>query len=364
MNILIDISHPAHVHLFKHAIRQFKQHGHKVIVTIKEIAIVKQLLEMEQIEYTVLRGSKRDSMTGKAFMQIKYDFSLWKLVKENSIDIGIGSSVTIAHVSKFSKMKSVFLDDDDDNVEPMIVKYVHPFCNTVLSPIALSGSRKTKQNLFYQGSHELAYLHPNRFTPDPSILETIGLQKGDPFFVMRFNAFKAHHDSNVHGLSLAQKLELVKRLERHGKVLITTERNIEPELAPYQMTIPPDKVHHLLYYATLFVGDSQTMTSEAAILGTPAFRCNSLVGQLAVIEELEHRYHLAYGFTPEQFPKMIETIDQLLEIPDLKAIWQTKRAAYLSEKIDVTAFLVWFIEHYPESENKVLTQPAYPLSFQ
>lgn len=363
MNILIDISHPAHVHLFRNAIRLFKQHGHQVIVTVKDIAIVKRLLEMEKIEYAVIGGSKCDSLVGKAFMQIKYDLLLWKVAKENRIDIGIGSSVTIAHVSKFCKMKSVFLDDDDDNVEPMIVKYVHPYCNITLSPIALLGNRQTKRNLFYQGSHELAYLHPNRFVPDPSILETIGLHAGEPYFVMRFNAFKAHHDGNVHGLSLEQKLELIKLLEPHGKVLITTERNIEPELASYQMTIPPDKIHHLLYYATLFVGDSQTMTSEAAILGTPAFRCNTLVGQLSVIEELEHRYQLAYGFKPEQFSKMTETIGQLLAMPNLKDIWQTRRANFLSDKIDVTAFLVWFIEHYPESEQIVLTQPTYPLKF-
>jgi hypothetical protein len=364
MNILIDICHPSHVHLFKNAIRILQANGHTVIVTVKDIPSAKQLLEQEHIDYIPLGRKKSDSLIGKAWMQIEYNYLLSRIARRHKITIGAGSSVTIAQIGRICGFSSLFFDDDDDFVEPLTVRFAHPFANVVLSPKPLEGHRKKTPTVFYQGSHELAYLHPNRFTPDPSILETIGLQKGEPFFVMRFNAFKAHHDSNVHGLSLAQKLELVKRLERHGKVLITTERNIEPELAPYQMTIPSDKIHHLLYYATLFVGDSQTMTSEAAILGTPAFRCNSLVGQLAVIEELEHRYKLAYGFTPEQFPTMVETIDQLLGISDLKAIWYTKRAVYLSEKIDVTAFLVWFIEHYPESERKVLTQPAYPLSFQ
>jgi hypothetical protein len=304
------------------------------------------LLESEQIEYISVGGTKRDSLMGKACMQLKYNFLLWKLAVTNHIDLGVGSSVTIAHVSKFCKMKSVFLDDDDDKVEPLIAKYVHPFCDTVLSPEALRENRSTKHAVFYKGTHELAYLHPNRFTPNPDVLHSIGLSEGDPFFVMRFNAFKAHHDGNVQGLSLEQKLELVELLKPHGKVLITAERMIEPELQSYQMTVSPEKVHDLLYYATLFLGDSQTMTSEAAILGTPAFRCNTLVGQLSCIEDLEQHYGLAYGFLPSQFPEMVQRITQLLDNKDLKREWHKKRQLFLSDKMDVTAFFVDYIEHY------------------
>lgn len=363
MNILIDICHPGHVHLFKHTIRILQSKGHTVVVTVKDIPSAKQLLGKEQIDYIALGGQKRDSLIGKAWTQIGYNYLLSGIARRHKIDIGIGSSVTLAQIARLNGFPSLFFDDDDDFVEPLTVRLAHPFASVVMSPKPLESHRKKTPAIFYQGSHELAYLHPNRFTPDPSILATVGLKAGDPFFVMRFNAFKAHHDGNVRGLTLAQKLELVKLLEVHGKVLITTERAIEPELAPYQMAIAPEKIHHLLYYATLFVGDSQTMTSEAAILGTPAFRCNTLVGQLAVIEELEHRYQLAYGFKPEQFSHMKETISELLSTPDLKLIWQKRQAHYLSEKIDVTAFLVWFIEHYPESEQIVLTQPTYPLTF-
>ena len=363
MNILFDICHPSHVHLFKYTIRILQASGHTVIVTVKDIPSAKQLLEKEHIDYIPLGGKKRDSLTGKALMQIEYNYLLSRIASHHKIDIGVGSSVTLTQVARLNRFPSLFFDDDDDFVEPLTVRFAHPFASVVLSPKPLEGHRKKRPAIFYQGSHELAYLHPNRFIPDSSILETIGLHAEEPYFVMRFNAFKAHHDGNVQGLSLEQKLDLVKQLEPHGKVLITTERNIEPELAPYQMTIPPDKIHHLLYYATLFVGDSQTMTSEAAILGTPAFRCNTLVGQLSVIEELEHHYQLAYGFKPEQFSKMTDTIGQLLAMPNLKAIWQTRRARFLSDKIDVTAFIVWFIEHYPESEQTVMAQPTYPLTF-
>lgn len=353
MNILFDINHPAHVHLFKHTIRALKEHGHNVIVTVKDIPAAKQLLKFENIEYISLTGKKRDSLLGKVVMQLHYNFFLWKLAVKNHIHLGVGSSVTIAQVSRFCKMKSIFLDDDDDNVEPLVVKHVHPFCNTILSPVALTGKRKAKNVIYYKGTHELAYLHPARFTPNIKTLESIGVNPSDSYFILRFNAFKAHHDGNVYGLTLEQKLKLVQLLAGHGKVLITAEREIEPALEPYRLSVSPEKIHDLLAFATLFAGDSQTMTSEAATLGTPAFRCNSLVGKLSCIEDIEQNFGLAFGYKPEEFENMLDNIRKILNNPNSKAEWQAKRAEFLKNRIDTTNFLVHFIENYPHSTKNI-----------
>jgi len=37
--------------------------------------------------------------------------------------------------------------------------------------------------------------------------------------------------------------------------------------------------------------------------------------------------------------------------PRLKEIAREKQAILLKEKIDVTAFIVWFIEHFPEAAD-------------
>jgi uncharacterized protein len=353
MNILVDINHPAHVHLFKHAIRMLKQHGHAVTVTVKDIPSAKRLLESEGIEYLSLAGKKRDSLPGKAWMQLQYNFFLWRLAVKKKIDIGVGSSVTLAQISPFCRMKSIFLDDDDDKVEPLVVKYAHPFCNTVLSPMAVKGNRKTKNAVFYKGTHELAYLHPSRFTPDKKVLSIAGIAENERFFMLRFNAFKAHHDSHVQGLTLEQKLQLIALLNRYGRVLITTEREAEPELESYRLPVPPEKAHDLLAFASLFIGDSQTMTAEAAVLGTPALRCNTLVDNISYIAELENRYGMAFGYRPDQFQQMLVQIETLLQQPDLKLLWKKKRAAFLNEHIDTTAFLIDFIEQYPISKKSV-----------
>ncbi len=362
MNILVDVGHPGHVHLLKNVIHILKKEGHRVWVTVKDIPVAKFLLEKEGIDYISL-GKKADSLWGKAFSQLTYNYEVWKLVKKNKITLGIGSSITLAHVSKISRMKSIILDDDDDEVQPLFVRWGHPFADTILSPSALIGHRKSSKAIFYAGYHELGYLHPRRFIPQPAILGEIGIKEGTPFFIMRFNVFKAHHDVGAIGLSVEQKIRLVNLLQKYGKVFITTERDIEPELRDYQLLISPEKTHHLMYYAAMFLGDSQTMTSEAAVLGTPALRYNSFVGRISYLNEEEEKYELTYGFRPGCFEEMLNKIESLLQDSNLKKKWQSRQKRMLNDKIDVTGFLIWFIENYPRSVQVMKMNPHYQYSF-
>ena len=315
MNILIDIAHPAHVHLIKNTYYELINKGHKVIVTVKDIPSAIQLLNIFEIPFIYL-GGKSDSLIGKAFLQLKFNYLLWQVVVREKINIAFGSSLTIAQLSKYTKVKSIILDDDDDDVEPLFVKYAHPAADHILSPAC--AIRRTQKMIGYSGYHELAYLHPNRFNPDESVLSEIGVQPGEKYFILRFNAFKAHHDVGVQGLSLENKRQLISLLERHGKVFITTERNIDDEFKPYQLKVSPDKAHSLMYYATMLVGDSQTMTSEAAVLGTPAIRCNTFVRRISYLEEEEFKYNLTYGFLPENSDSLFSKINELVEMPNLK----------------------------------------------
>jgi predicted glycosyltransferase len=360
MNILIDLVHPAHVHLIKNTYYELKNKGHNLFVTVRDNYAIIELLNKFEIPHIIFK-KKRDSLLGKLIMQFEYNIKLLSLVYQKKITIGFGSSVSIAQISKFSKMKAIFLDDDDDEVEPLVVKYAHPFVNTILSPDCLK--RKSTKTIYYPGFHELAYLHPNRFTPDKQVLFDLNLKENEVFFVLRFNVFKAHHDIGIKGLSIETKRKLIQFLEKKGRVFITTEREIEQEFKKYQIKVSQEKIHSLLYYATMFIGDSQTMTSEAAVLGTPSIRCNSFVGRISYLEEEEHKYSLTFGFKPDESEKMFMKIQELLENPDLKKEWAIRRNKLLADKIDVTAFFVWFIENHPQSVKIAKTDPNFHLRF-
>ena len=222
---------------------------------------------------------------------------------------------------------------------------VCPLTDIVFTPDCIQ--RKTKHAVYYAGTHELAYLHPNRFTPDPSVLQHAGLAEGERFFIMRFVALKGHHDVGQTGLSLEQKRALVDLLKAHGRVIITSERAVEPEFEPYRLPVPPEEIHSLMAYSSMFVGDSQTMTSEAAILGVPALKCNTFAGRLSVPNMLENKYSLCYAYLPERFKDMLSKIHSLLDMPSesLRAEWQAKRQQMLHEMIDPTEFFINHIEH-------------------
>lgn len=359
MNILVDIGHPGHVHLFKNVAAELKKHGHNLFFSVREIPVAKRLMDIYGMPYLDL-GEKSDSVLGKAWTVLKQDFRMLKFAKKNHIDIGLSSGIVISHVSKLTKMKSFMFDDDDDEAEPFVVKYGHPLTDVVMTPAAIK--RKTANAVYYKGTHELAYLHPNWFRSDESVLERAGLKVGEPFFIMRFVALKGHHDIGQAGLSFEQKQRLIDLLRPFGRVIITSERAVEPEFEPYRMPVAPEDMHSLMSYASLFVGDSQTMTSEAALLGVPAFKCNTFAGKLSVPNMYEN-YGLCKSFTPTQFDEMCAEIQTLLTNPGKKMQLRENLDHFLADTIDVTAYLTWFIENYPKSRDIMIQNPDYQWKF-
>lgn len=359
--ILIDINHPAHVHLFKYFIKEMKSRGYRVIVTAKEVKIIMHLLDVYGIEYIKV-GKKKDAIVLKYLYELFHLLKVWLLVWKYNVSYGLGISMVLPILSKLTPMKVIALDDDDLLVTPTFAKAIS-YANIILNPSSLSFEERGSNRICHDSFHELAYLHPNRFVAQPYVMAELGIQKEERFFIMRFNVFKAHHDAGAQGLNLAQKLELITLLQPFGRIFITTERDIEPELKDYQLAVAPEKIHALMYYATLFIGDSQTMISEAAILGTPSVKLNSFAGILSIPNEIEHQHGLCYSYLPTQYNEMKQKIKELLTIENIKEEWQKKRQKMLSKKIDLTSFLVEIINNYPDypqslkyKSDKLVTQ--------
>ncbi|MBR7066947.1 MAG: DUF354 domain-containing protein [Bacteroidales bacterium] len=350
MRILIDIGHPAHIHLLRYTSEELKKRGHNVFFSVRDIPVAKRLMDYYEMKYFDL-GKKRNSIIGKLWTIISQDIKLLFFVWKNKIDIGLSSGIVLPHVSKLSKMKSFVFDDDDDAVEPLVVKYAHPFSDIVFTPSAIK--RKTPHALYYNGCHELAYLHPNYFTPDVMVLKKAGLTENEIFFILRFVAFNGHHDVGQSGISLEQKKNLISLLSQYGRVIITSEKPIESDFEQYRLPVPPEEIHSLMYYATMFIGDSQTMTSEAAIMGVPALKCNTFAGKLSVPNELEYKYGLCYAYHPNEFEKFYKHIEMLLKQPNIKKEWCDKKEKFLQDNIDVTAFFTDYINNYSNTNKKI-----------
>lgn len=359
MKLLIDICHPAHVHYFKYLYHDLIK-NHQIYVTCKEEKSVIELLNAYQIPYKTI-GKKANSILGKIYKQLYFSFRIWWFCLTKNIDIAFGSSATVVHACLMCRSHSILFDDDDQKVQFFTRLFVSPFAGCILSPDTLK-HEQLKNAIYYSGFQELAYLNPNVFIlNDSNKLDIERIQK-KPYSIVRFNAFKAHHDINQVGMNLHQKRKLIQLLLKYGNVYITTEQQIDSEFQKYQCSVPPQDMHALMKDASVFVSDSQTMTTESAVLGVPAFRCNSFAGELSNINELEYKWKLVFSYKPQNFEKMLLQIEELFSYP-FKEEWQTKRDRMLNQKINVLEFWKWFIENYPQSAQTMRENPDYQWNF-
>jgi len=345
MNILVDIGHPGHVHLFRIPIQNWSEHGHNVVVSIRERDIVGQLLKAYDIPYHVA-STARYGVAGQFYELLEHDWQVLRLARQHKSDVLLGTSVAAAHVSRITATKSIIFNEDDDANVKLFAGLTYPFADAIVVPDFVIGQR-TPRHVVYPSCQELAYLHPNHYRPDPSVLSELGVQEGEPYFILRLVALKAYHDVGQAGISPAMRRKLIDLLSQHGRVFITVEGVLPEELRQYQIPMLPHRIHHAMNYARMLIADSQTMTAESAILGVPAIRCNTFVAKgVSLHDELEQKYGLTYGFVPSDEEKMFEKIQSLLAIPDLPGEWQRRRAVYLSDKIDAAAWITQFVEEF------------------
>ncbi|MEI6105082.1 MAG: DUF354 domain-containing protein [Methanothrix sp.] len=361
MKVLFDIGHPADVHLFKYTIKNLEKDNHEIKICIREREnIVKKLLDYYEFNYENLEKNT-PGLFNKAITMFKNDYKLIKISKRFNPDIYVSlSSPYSAQVSKLLGRHSITFTDSEPT--RLTLALTMPFTDVIITPSGFAGDLGKKQ-IRISGYKELAYLHPNWYKPKSDILRILGVLKDEPYVILRFSAFDASHDIGIKGFSLEDKRRLVKELGKYAKVFISSEVKLPLDLKKYSLDIPQHRMHDALYYASMLVGDTQTSTTEAACLGTPAVRCNSFVGQndMSNFIELEKIYGLIFNYNlPEN---AIEKSIELIQQQDLKEKWINKKEKLYKEKINVTAFLTWFIENYPESLRMTKENPSFQERF-
>jgi predicted glycosyltransferase len=358
------LNHPAHFHLFKNVIKIFRTKGHLCYIYIRPKDVLENLLREEGLEYEVLAlpSKKRKFIIGSSVIGLlKKELNLSKRVLKHKPDLMIGTDWAIVHVGRLFNIPSLVFNEDDTLATPEN-KVFYPFAKTLVLPQCCDKGMWGKKRVSYNGYHELAYLHPNRFTPDSTIInEKICTSK--PFIIVRLVKLTASHDVGKKGLALSIILKMIEKYESSYDFLISMEDKVIPELEKYRFRHNLNMMHHFIAGAALVISDSQTMVAEAAVLGTPSVRFNDFVGKIGYLEELEHEYELTYGIKTDKPDELMKKVDELLSITDLKNKWKNRMNKMLEEKIDVTAFMEWFIENYPASKKAINENPDYQYKF-
>jgi hypothetical protein len=356
LRIVVDVNTAGQVHFFKHAIVELRGRGHEVLITGSRKNVSIDLLEIYGLGYTYI-GNYGTSMLSKALNLPLTDWKMFDSIKRFSPDLILGfGSIRAAHVSRMLRTHSLSFDDTEHSREQHAL-YI-PFTDVICTPACF---RKDfgKKHIRFNGYKELAYLHPNYYKPDASVLDDAGISNGDRFAVMRLISWDASHDLGQHGIK--DPVRLVKELERYMPVLITSEGKLDKGLEKNRITLSPEKLHDLLYYASLYIGEGGTTAAEAAILGTPSIYVSSLEGSMGNFLELEQKYRLMYSY--RQADSALDKVKEMIQEPKIMGEWASRREKLLNDKIDVTRFMVWFIENYPESAGIMKADPGFQERF-
>lgn len=351
--VLVDIGHPAHIHYFKNLVRIMKEKGFDFLFVVREREATIELIKQTGFNY-ISRGKGRSGLFGKFCNMIKTDLKIYKIARRFKPDLFLSfSSPYAAHVAFLIGKTHIAVDDTEHaKLEHLLYR---PFTDIILSPSVYKG-KKHKRQLFFNAYLELCYLHPNYFSPNSSILEEIGVKEGEKYAVLRFISWDASHDVGTKGFSIKEKIEIVKALETHCRVFISSEKSVPKELESYVLKTHPSKFHDVLSYASLHVGEGATTASESALLGVPTIYTNSLKASNCADEE---KYGLVYQINDSQ--NVIAKALALLN--ENNTVYKERREILLKEKIDPTAFLVWFIEHYPDSVKMMHENPDFQHRF-
>lgn len=349
---MVTMQHPGHVHFFRHAIRELERQGHEVHVFCKDLEVVVDLLEHYGIPHEALAGG-RGGLVNLAKNQVLYEARLLSRALRLRPDVmaAIGGTA-VAHVAALVGARSVvFTDTEHAPTNPV----TFPVADEVWTPECYHGDVPGR-HVTYPGYHELAYLHPDRFDPDPAAVEAAGVDPDERYVVLRLTAWDAAHDLGEGGFD--DTVDVVERLEATGaRVLVTSEVPLDGEIADRRVRIAPHRMHDLLAHADLFLGEGATMAVESAVLGTPAVYVNTL--RMGYTDEIEARYGLLYNCQGAYRHRNALRI--ALDILDgtTGGDWERRRRRLLADRTDTTEVVLAALrDEAVEGDPPVLDSPA------
>jgi predicted glycosyltransferase len=363
MNFAVFSSTPAQVHFYKNIVINLKKRGHKVYFLARDYGETLDILSDLGFEYFVF---SRPPKGAKKVLTLPADIlRAVNRLGDKNIDVVTGFEIYGAYTSKLIRSPYVQFSDSEPVVHnTLLIQYrlMQPAVDVLLTPDTFR-CELGKKHLKVASYKELAYLHPNYYSPKDDILDLLRIGKQEDYVLLRLNAFDAVHDLGKRGFTVEDEIALIREIEKYARVFISSEAKISKVFKDRIINIPKSRIHDALFYAKLLVTDTQTMATEAALLGTPAIRCNKFVGEkdMGNFIELEKKFGLLYniGNPKEAIKKAVE----LVQKDNIKREWQRRRRLLLEKKIDMTAFMLWFIENYPESLHEFRENPQIQYKF-
>jgi len=351
MKYLFFTNTPAHVHMYKHAVKQLSEAGYEVRVLGRDYGCTLPLLEYADIDYQLYGKCETSKYSLFRELPVHY-FNIIREVRAFDPDLIFGIGAYSAHAGAVTRTPVITIfDSEPTRLDHMISK---PFTTLQLTPAAFEKDLGEKHYKF-NGFKETAYLHPDVFEGSPeSIKEELSVETDEKYVLLRFNAFGSHHDVGESGFTPDEKRALIRQLSEHATVFVSDEGDQlsfdQIDAQPFELH--PAKMHDALANAALLVADTQTMVTEAALLGTPAIRSNSFVGEsdMGNFKELE-AHSLIHN--ERSLDDVLERMDEILTDSSAQEQWQKRRKEYLDNKVNLTRLITDLATEFNQTDTSV-----------
>ncbi len=307
MRILIDILHPKHAHFFRPLVRRWIEKGHAVKVATRDKDITHELLDLFHIPYICL------SRQAKGFRMITELIGhWWRLILLLSkfrpdIVISIGGIMT-SIPSKILGIPNIAITDTE--TAKLGNKISFPFADCIITPEWFTDNFG-KRHFRYRGFHEWSYLHPSEFKPDPEIVRAEGINPDEPYAVVRLVRWDALHDRGEEGLRRNDLVRLMNGLAKKMKIVLSSETAVPPEFSGYNTRVRVDRMHHVMAFSRLVVGESPSMCAEASLMGVPSVLASSWAGKCGNMKILSRHFGLM-----QVYEKGCDAVDAALALAE------------------------------------------------
>ena len=342
MRYIFELNHPKHYYQFKYVMRMLQEQGHVVLVLARDKDVLLNVLDEEEVAYEIF-GLHKKKMLQKVFGTFSIIRNYMRIVKRFKPDVIVSkASLYGCHCAKRYGCQSVIFPDSE--VVKLTNKRVVPLATIVITPETF-GLDYGKKHIRIKGLFEDCYLAPSVFMPDANVVEQYGLEK--PYAVFRFVGWFANHDVNNSGFTLDEKKQLVNAVLPYMHVYLSSENELPKELECYKLPTPASMIHSVLSEADLYLGDSQTMATEAALLGTPAIRSNTFVGpnDMTNFKVLEKTYGLLRNI--KEYNEVLAVVTDFAQ-NSRKEEWKSKRRSYYEKVGDSNKAIVELLEGVKE----------------
>jgi hypothetical protein len=336
MRYLFFTNTPAHVHLYRHAATSLERQGHEILVLARDYGCTEDLLSYYGLPYQIYGVC--DTTKGSFFRSLPGHYaSIFRKTLRYDPDLVFGIGGYAAHAGAVARTPAVLIHDSEPTTLDHLVS--RPFASMILTPHAFQKDLGEKHYRF-TGFKETAYLHPDVYEPEGDVRAQLGVDASEPYAIVRLNAFGSHHDVGHGGFTADQRRTLIERLSEHTTVFVSDEGG-DLDLAGLDaqaFDVHPALMHDALAEATVVVADTQTVATEAALLGTPVIRSNSFVGDddMGNFIELEAQDLIR---NLETFDSVLDTAVEFARDDDVGRRWERRRRAYLGDLVNLTELI-------------------------